>query len=299
MHECTSSLVVLLIYLPVAIAANKPNIVLILADDMGYANGVGDTEIPIPNLKRLAAEGVSFSAAYVSAPVCTPSRMGLMSGCHKQRFGVYGNIYDHELSQRLRTVDHSTLDSSSLTGNASGADAILVVRLPSPFKAEKLRTIHGAPIYLTVDDGRTNIQGVEILEADREAFNGLVNVIGKVIADPMELPEKDLTKIDGIAFAQQALIEGSKLYDEGKCKESFELYARRGYELADKYGRFFSGSSLLSSVRLSSDPVQEFADNAWDSRNAFRKALRELEGKTELIEDQLQIEGDKSADFGR
>jgi uncharacterized surface protein with fasciclin (FAS1) repeats len=169
----------------------------------------------------------------------------------------------------------------------------------NPIPYQKLRTIHGSPIYLTVDDGVTNIQGIKIVEADSEAFNGLVNVIGKVIPDPMELPENDLTKIDGIKFAQQTLADGSKLYDEGKYEASWRLYARRGYEFADKYGKFFSASSLLSAVRLSSDPVQEFADNAWDSRNAFRKALRELEGKDDDIEDLLQIEGAQSADFGR
>jgi len=169
----------------------------------------------------------------------------------------------------------------------------------NPVPYEKLRTIHGAPIYLTVDDGKTNIQGIQILEADREAFNGLVNVIGKVIADPMELPEKDLTKIDGIKFAQKALEDGSKLYNEGKYQASFELYARRGYELADKYGKFFNASSLLSTVALSKDPVSEFADNAWDSRNAFRRALRELEGRDDDVEDLLQIEGDETSIFGR
>ncbi|MFK7789457.1 MAG: fasciclin domain-containing protein, partial [Phycisphaeraceae bacterium] len=169
----------------------------------------------------------------------------------------------------------------------------------NPLPYEKLRTIHGAPIYLTVDEGKTNIQGIEIIEADQEAFNGLVNVIGKVIADPMELPEKDLTKIDGIRFAQKALEDASKLYDEGKYEESFELYARRGYELADKYGKFFNKSNLINAVRLSTDPGQEFADNTWTSRNAFRNALRELEGKDDDIEDILQVEGDDSAKFGR
>ena len=69
--------------------------------------------------------------------------------------------------------------------------------------------------------------------------------------------------------------------------------------MADKYGRFFNGGSLIGSVRLSADPFQEFADNAWDSRNAFRNALRELEGKVEQIEDVLQRDGDASSDFGR
>jgi hypothetical protein len=169
----------------------------------------------------------------------------------------------------------------------------------NPIPYEKLRTIHGAPIYLTVDEDKTNIQGIEIIEADREAFNGLVNVIEQVIPDPMELPENDLTKIDGINFAQQALTDASKLYGEGKYRASFELYARRGYELADKYGRFFDTGKLITAIRLSNDPYQEFADNAWVSRNAFRQALREMEGKEVIIEDLLQVEGDSTSDFGR
>lgn len=169
----------------------------------------------------------------------------------------------------------------------------------NPVPYQKLRTIHGAPIYLTVDQKKSNIQGIQIIEADREAFNGLVNVIGHVIPDPMELPESDLTKIDAIKFAQKALVDGSKLYDDGKYQDSFELYARRGYELADKYGNFFNKSNLIGTIQLSKDPFQEFADNAWDSRNAFRAALRELESKEEVIEDLLQLEGDASATFGR
>ena len=169
----------------------------------------------------------------------------------------------------------------------------------NPIPYQKLRTIHGAPIYLTVDEGKSNIQGIPIVEADSEAFNGLVNVITDVIKDPMELPEQDLTKIDAINFAQQALADGSALYDQGAYEESWRLYARRGYELADKYGQFFSGNNLISTVKLSGDPVQEFADNAWESRNAFRTALRELEAKNDTIDDLLQIENDPSAEFGR
>ena len=172
----------------------------------------------------------------------------------------------------------------------------------NPVPYEKLRTIHGAPIYLTVDDGRTKIQGIDILEADNEAFNGLVNVIGKVIGDPMELPENDLTKLDGIKFAQATLRDGSKLYDAGQYEASFRLYARRGYEFIDKYGRFLANNGsvrLRAIVALSVDPVVEFADNAWNSRNAFRTALRELEVQKDGVEDLLQLSDDEASSFGR
>ena len=78
----------------------RPNIVLILADDMGYADveRFGNLKIPTPALNRLCDEGVKFTDAYVTAPICVPSRMGLMSGRYQQRFGVYGNF--NALSQQ-------------------------------------------------------------------------------------------------------------------------------------------------------------------------------------------------------
>ncbi len=56
----------------------KPNILYLLADDLGYADlGVqGCTDVPTPNLDSIAKNGVRFTSGYVSAPVCSPSRAG-------------------------------------------------------------------------------------------------------------------------------------------------------------------------------------------------------------------------------
>ena len=66
-----------------------PNIVLIVADDMGYAEfGVqGCKDVPTPNIDSLASGGVRFTDGYVSCPVCSPTRAGLMTGRYQQRFG--------------------------------------------------------------------------------------------------------------------------------------------------------------------------------------------------------------------
>lgn len=76
----------------------KPNVVLILSDDMGYSDlpKFGKSEIPTPNIDRLANEGTLFTNAYVTAPVCVVSRMGLLTGQYQQRFGMYDNIYGEE-----------------------------------------------------------------------------------------------------------------------------------------------------------------------------------------------------------
>jgi arylsulfatase A-like enzyme len=74
--------------------ARPANIVVIVADDMGYADvGFhGGKEIPTPNLDALAATGVRFTDAYVSGPYCSPTRAGLLTGKYPQRFGHEFNI---------------------------------------------------------------------------------------------------------------------------------------------------------------------------------------------------------------
>ena len=73
--------------------AARPNIVLILADDLGYGDlsCQGATRLKTPNIDRLAKEGVFCSRAYVTAPMCSPSRMGLLTGRFPKRFGITTN----------------------------------------------------------------------------------------------------------------------------------------------------------------------------------------------------------------
>jgi arylsulfatase A-like enzyme len=70
-------------------AARKPNVIVIVADDMGYADlGVtGCRDIPTPHIDSLAANGVRCTNGYVSHPFCSPTRAGLMTGKYQQRFG--------------------------------------------------------------------------------------------------------------------------------------------------------------------------------------------------------------------
>jgi len=67
----------------------RPSIIVIVADDLGYADlGVqGCTDIPTPSIDSLAQNGVRFTNGYVSCPVCSPTRAGLLTGRYQQRFG--------------------------------------------------------------------------------------------------------------------------------------------------------------------------------------------------------------------
>ncbi|MEM7278790.1 MAG: sulfatase-like hydrolase/transferase [Pseudomonadota bacterium] len=73
----------------VAATASQPNVVVIFADDVGYCDSelYGCDAVPTPNIKRLADAGMRFTAGYVTSPVCSPSRAGLMTGRYQHRFG--------------------------------------------------------------------------------------------------------------------------------------------------------------------------------------------------------------------
>jgi arylsulfatase A-like enzyme len=71
-----------------AFAAEKPNIILIVTDDQGYADaGFRNPEVHTPNLDKLVASGVELKRFY-AAPVCSPTRAGLMTGLYPIRFGM-------------------------------------------------------------------------------------------------------------------------------------------------------------------------------------------------------------------
>ncbi len=74
-----------------AVADDRPNIVVILCDDLGYGDleCYGHPHIKTPNLNELAAGGIRFTDFYSAAPVCSPSRVGLLTGRSPNRAGVY------------------------------------------------------------------------------------------------------------------------------------------------------------------------------------------------------------------
>lgn len=74
-------------------AGERPNLLVIVADDLGYADlgFQGSKEIPTPHLDRLSKAGIRCTDGYVSHPFCSPTRAGLMTGRYQQRFGHENN----------------------------------------------------------------------------------------------------------------------------------------------------------------------------------------------------------------
>lgn len=100
-------------------AGPKPNVLLIVCDDVGWGEFgfQGGTDIPTPHIDSIAAAGVRFRQGYVSCPVCSPSRAGLMTGRYQTRFGHESNsgmkklgldVREKTIADRLKPLGYAT-----------------------------------------------------------------------------------------------------------------------------------------------------------------------------------------------
>lgn len=89
--------------------SRQPNIVFILADDLGYSDigCYGNAITKTPNLDRLAAEGIRFTDFAVSWPACTPSRSAILTGRYPQRNGLYEMIRNNEVNWKFQFNEHN------------------------------------------------------------------------------------------------------------------------------------------------------------------------------------------------
>lgn len=149
--------------------AQKPNIVLIMADDLGYGHlgSYGQTKIRTPHLDRLAAEGMRFTQAYAGSTVCAPSRSVLMTGLHGGHTPVRGNLGDAHIRDSDVTVAEILKDAGYATG-AYGKWGLGLAESPGhPLRQGfddflgYLHQVHAHffyPFWLTFNHGRLNLR---------------------------------------------------------------------------------------------------------------------------------------------
>ncbi len=89
-HPCLFVIALMALATTVLPAADKPNVVIIYGDDVGYSDvgAYGSKLIPTPNIDRLAGQGLMFTDGHCSAATCTPSRFSMLTGIHGFRHGV-------------------------------------------------------------------------------------------------------------------------------------------------------------------------------------------------------------------
>jgi arylsulfatase A-like enzyme len=110
---------------PLFAAERKPNILIIVSDDQGYADlGIqGCKDVPTPNIDSIAKGGVRCTNGYVSGPYCSPTRAGLLTGRYQQRYGHEfnpGAAKDENLDAGLPLTETTLADRLKAAGYKTG-----------------------------------------------------------------------------------------------------------------------------------------------------------------------------------
>jgi arylsulfatase A-like enzyme len=207
----------------------KPNILVIVADDLGYGDiGVhGGKDVPTPNIDALAASGVRCTNAYVSAPYCSPSRAGFLTGRYQTRFGHEFNPHVGEKGKLGLPLDQRTIaDRLHSAGYATG----LVGKWHQGFDREHHPLSRGFDDYFGFLVGGHNY----LLRKDAEAEFGSAYSFNMIYRD------RELQKLDGYTtdlFTDEAL----SFIDRHKDKPWFLYLAYNAVhtplEVLEKYGK--------------------------------------------------------------
>ncbi len=107
----------------VAQKQDKPNIIIIMADDMGYGDlsCYGSTLISTPNLDKMASEGIKFTDFHSNGPVCSPTRAAILTGKYQQRVGIDGVVTaKHDRDKGLDTSEKTFAEAIKEAGYVTG-----------------------------------------------------------------------------------------------------------------------------------------------------------------------------------
>ena len=189
----------LLTLLPAVVCAQPPaNVVLILVDDLGtYDLGCyGATEVRTPRIDRLAAEGVQFMDYYAAAPICSPSRAGLLTGRYPRRFGMETWV---QRADSQRGIPKNELTLAELL-KSDGCATACIGKWHVGFAPEMRPLARGFDQYFGL---LHNLDPVETVHFDKEGGVPLLrgDTVVKRPADPAELTR--LYTDEAIAFLEQ------------------------------------------------------------------------------------------------
>lgn len=110
--------VTFVLMLPIVNAQSKPNVILIMADDLGYGDvGFnGNTIIKTPHMDKMASEGIKFTNFYAGGPVCSPTRGTCLTGRHYSRYGIFSANIGHLPKEEI-TLQQLLKENGYTTGH--------------------------------------------------------------------------------------------------------------------------------------------------------------------------------------
>ncbi|HSH92587.1 MAG TPA: sulfatase [Roseimicrobium sp.] len=187
--------------------AAQTNILFILVDDQGYYDlgSYGATEVKTPRIDALAAEGVRFTDYYAAAPICSPSRAGLLTGRYPRRFGMETWV---QRADSKRGIPTDELLISELLKSCGYATAC-IGKWHVGFQPQHLPQARGFDHYFGL---LHNLDDVEAVQLEKEGGVPLLRngTVVKRPADPSELTR--LYTDEAIGFIEQQARVGKPFF---------------------------------------------------------------------------------------
>ena len=262
-------------------SGSQPNIIFILVDDQGYYDlgCYGATEVRTPRLDAMAAAGVRFTDYYAAAPICSPSRAGLLTGRYPRRFGMEAWVQRAD-SKRGIPLDELTIAELLKT---NGYATACIGKWHLGFEPQFLPRRRGFDFYFGL---LHNLDPVETIYFEREGGVPLMRDEAMVrrIMDPAELTK--LYTDEAIAFIERNQRQPFFLYlphtmlhlplgvsAEFKGQSQWGLYGDAIEEMDFNVGRLFD---TLHRLNLHDNTVVIYASD--NGRGPGRNASQPLRG---------------------
>jgi arylsulfatase A-like enzyme len=266
-----------------------PNIIILLVDDAGYADFgfMGSEDLQTPNLDELAAGGMIFTDAHVSATVCAPSRAGLLTGNYQQRFGFECNALTHfegidtsqaTIAEVLQTAGYKTAafgkwhvgDIPEARPPSRGFDYswTFLSGARSYFPNEKedqeghIKSIRENDQFTTFEGYLTDALGQKAVEfIDRNKRSPFfIYWSPNAVHTPMEATEEDLARFEGHPRQKLAAMTWALDRAVGRIKEKLEQEG-----LMDNTLLFFlSDNGGASNNQSSNLPLKGYKGNKYE-----------------------------------
>jgi len=259
-----------------------PNIIFILVDDQGYYDlgCYGATEVKTPRIDAMAAEGVRFTDYYAAAPICSPSRAGLLTGCYPRRVGLATWVQRADSRIGLHPDELTIAELLKANGYATACIGKWHLGFHRPFLPEQqgfdhyFGLLHNLDpvevVYFEQDGGVPLMRGVEIVKRP---------------ADPAELTraytdeaigfiEKNRDRPFFVYLPHTMLHTPLGVSDEFKGTSNFGEYGDAIQELDHNVGRIFDS---LKRLKIDGNTVVVYASD--NGRGPGRNERQPIRGR--------------------
>jgi len=219
----------------------RPNIVVILADDMGYGDlsSYGSELIETKHIDSIGRDGVRFTAGYSSAPLCSPSRAGLITGRYQQRFGFEQQVSSGAYPEQRPVL----LDDGSLAPLQGEAEFL---RRGVPTTEKNLGELFKAAGYRTGVFGKWHLGHAPQFLPQNRGFDESVVFYGNTSLQSTRLDDPDLVSLH-VDFHDEAK-------DTAWTREGLNAIRRNGEIIeVDQFLMFFFRDEVVKFIDRSKD----------------------------------------------